>query len=321
MIGDLDPSRGFVHVLGDQTLDIVLNTVDTVNDFVAYLSKKEALIRSQTKVLAFGEEDLLAYYLSNVNQEGQHDFVVWNKNGLVPMPSALVFDEGHWQRFSQSDQRKAQLSEDRVSYLWDKLIEEHSRHILERTQYFRTGSTIGEAEILLRWLAREPRLQRRLLSLALGSFVESAPTNQRATRYVVPTHPEQPYYVFLTLPTDASNGYSSHRKMRRTMLETASVNLKVHYPYARHVVGLATEPSFENGGRSHDALYIDLNAFSNEELNEYAELAKKLNMITKPSFQYVSVDEYPAGCTKHETGRKKPSGFSVNTNRKNGKHK
>jgi len=321
MIGDLDPSRGFVHVLGDLTLDIVLNTVDTVNDFVSYLSKKKALIRSQTKVLAFGEEDLLAYYLSNINHEGQHDFVVWDKNGLAPMPSGLVFDEGHWERFSQSDQRKAQLSEDRVSYLWDRLIEEHSRHILEKTQYFSTGSTIGEGEILLRWLAREPRLQRRLLSLALGGFIKTAPTNQRATRYIVPTHPDHPYYVFLTLPTDASNEYSSYRTMRRTMLEIASVNLKHHYPDARHVVGLATEPSFENGGRSHDALYVDLNALSNEELNEYANLAKRLNMFTKPSFQRVSVDEYPTGNAKNRARRKVPSGFSVNANRKKGKRK
>jgi hypothetical protein len=272
-------------------------------------------------VLAFGEEDLLAYYLSNINEDGQHDFVVWDKNELAPFPSALVFDEGHWQRYSQSDQRKTQLAEDRVSYLWDKLIEEHSRHILEKTQYFRTGSTIGEAEILLRWLAREPRLRRRLLSIALGSFVKSAPTNQRATRYLIPTHAGEAYYVFLTLPTDACNEYSSYRAMRRTMLEIASVNLRQHYPDARHVVGLATEPGFENGGRSHDALYIDLNAFSNEELNEYAELAENLNMFTKPSFQYVSVDEYPAGHANHRKKKKKPSGFSANINRKKGRHR
>ena len=62
-IGDIDPSRTFVHVLDDTSLDIVLNTLDTISDFVSYLDKKEKLIRSDTTIFAAGEEDLLAYYL------------------------------------------------------------------------------------------------------------------------------------------------------------------------------------------------------------------------------------------------------------------
>ena len=44
-VGRVDPSREFVHILDDTSLDILLRTLDTVADFVAYLQKKEAFIR------------------------------------------------------------------------------------------------------------------------------------------------------------------------------------------------------------------------------------------------------------------------------------
>ena len=63
-IGRVDPDRGYVHVFDDENLDILLSELDTVADFVAYLTRKEAFICSGRVVLAPGEEDLLAYYLT-----------------------------------------------------------------------------------------------------------------------------------------------------------------------------------------------------------------------------------------------------------------
>ena len=45
MVGDLDPSRTFVHILTESTLDILLQTIDKINDFIWYLEKKEKLYR------------------------------------------------------------------------------------------------------------------------------------------------------------------------------------------------------------------------------------------------------------------------------------
>jgi hypothetical protein len=45
-IGQIDPSRGYVHVLDDASLEIVMSELDTISDFVAYLSEKERLIVS-----------------------------------------------------------------------------------------------------------------------------------------------------------------------------------------------------------------------------------------------------------------------------------
>ena len=62
-IGEIDPLKGFVHVLDDTTLGILLGTLDTVTDFVDYLTKKERLITGGRLIAAAGEEELLAYYL------------------------------------------------------------------------------------------------------------------------------------------------------------------------------------------------------------------------------------------------------------------
>ena len=74
MVGDADPDGPFVHVLDDATLDIVLGELNTIRDLAAYLTKKEALIRSGKLISAGGEEDLVAYYMTHMSPAGEHDF-------------------------------------------------------------------------------------------------------------------------------------------------------------------------------------------------------------------------------------------------------
>lgn len=88
-VGDVSPDRGYVHVLDDVTLDIVLGELDTVADFTEYLSSKEQLIRSGRLLSAAGEEDLLGYYLRNVKQNIR-DF------GSSDSAEVIVIDEGFW---------------------------------------------------------------------------------------------------------------------------------------------------------------------------------------------------------------------------------
>jgi len=45
-IGDIFPERGYVHVLDDVTLDVVLSELNTIADFTAYFTVKERLVRS-----------------------------------------------------------------------------------------------------------------------------------------------------------------------------------------------------------------------------------------------------------------------------------
>jgi hypothetical protein len=130
----------------------------------------------------------------------------------------------------------------------------------------------------------------------------------------MPTEPGQPHYLFMTLPVDAASNYSNYRRMRRELVEISGVNLKAHHPEARHVVGLATEPGIDNGGRSHDAAYIDLAAYSAEEVAEIAAIASGLEMLSNPTLKGFSVDEYPAVLPRPKNAIRKPKGFGTDKN-------
>jgi hypothetical protein len=113
-IGDLSRERTFVHVLDDTSLAILMATVDTIADFVAYLRKKEALFRGSRPVIAAGEEELLAWYLKHLNNQNEHDFVF-----PAEITGGVGIPEGGWIEFQKNPQRLAQVEHDRVSYMWD----------------------------------------------------------------------------------------------------------------------------------------------------------------------------------------------------------
>jgi hypothetical protein len=268
-----------------------LGTLDTISDFVSYLAKKEKLLRSDTVIFAAGEEDLLAYYLKNMNEQDEHDFVIpSHENEQI---THLVFDEGHWEEFSQSPERQAQVSADKVSYVWDGLIETFSNHVVEDTQYFTTHPGVKATEPLLRFLAREPRLRRRSLAAALCGLIESAPRNMRATRYICSSSPQEPYYVFLTLPQFDWMTYEQYREARRNLLEACCSTVKLKFPDAQHVVGVATEPGFGNGGRSEDAMYFDATDWTEEDAARAREASEKLDILKKTNMFSVHDQEYP----------------------------
>ncbi len=75
MVGQVDSTKGYVHVLDDTTFEILLKTLDTVADLSAYLMKKENCIKTGIVLSAAGEEELLAYYLTHLNANKEYDFV------------------------------------------------------------------------------------------------------------------------------------------------------------------------------------------------------------------------------------------------------
>ncbi len=287
-IGDIDPEETFAHVLDDVTLDILLNTVDTISDFINYLTKKESLMRSKTAVLAAGEEDLLAFYLKNLNDEKQHDFVFPSEY------NAILIEEGHWIEFSESPERLAQLEVDGISYVWDTLIEEFSSHILTGTQYFTSHPGIRASEQMLRFMARESRFRRRILGNAFIEFLENAPDNQKATRYIIGTRSTDPFYVFLALPQlDFMNSYEDYRTGRVRLLEACCMVTKLQFPAAQDIIGIATEPGIHNEGRSEDALYFDARNWTVEMEEEARELQQKLELLVNPQILQSTEYEYP----------------------------
>jgi hypothetical protein len=286
-IGQIEPSKGYVHVLDDTALDIVLKTRDTIADFVDYLRKKESLILSGRLMVAPGEEDLLGYFLGQLNERNEHDFVI--PRGV----DALVIDEGHWTEFSQSRQRAAQVEADSVSYAWDKLIETFAHHFLTGTSYFSSDSDYASHETPLRHLAKVPRLTRRMLAQAILTAIDRGRATDRFVRVVPPWSSGDPYFAFVTLKQPNGMSFEKYRKGRRWLLQIVCQVVKLEFPDARDIVGIATEPGLDNGGRSEDAIYFDAREWTDDLASETRDLQEKLGLLQKATKIKQSFDEYP----------------------------
>jgi hypothetical protein len=288
-IGQINPKKGYVHVFDDTTLDVVMQTLDTITDFVMYLTKKERFIQSEQLVWAAGEDDLLAYYLSDINNSGEHDFIVPNNANSIVVP------EGLWAEFVRNPRRLAQLEENEVSYMWDMLIERFTEHILARTQYYSSHGNIKQSERSMRFLAREPRTRRRMLAHSLLDLLETRPFSKKKSRIMQPSRPGDPYYIFLLLPWPQGMSVTRYRELRYMLLEAYCIVTKLIYPDAQDIVGIATEAdSIFSESRSEDAIYLDARDWTDEYQAEATRLQQECDILTNITGPFKSVEqEYP----------------------------
>lgn len=299
-IGQVDPTKGYIHILDDTTLSILLETLDTITDFTTYLTKKERFLTGGKGVIAAGEEELLAVYLKQLNEKGEHDFIV--DEGY----DDVLFEEGFWQDFVVSPERHAQIEANQISYLWDMLIEKFSFHVMTGTQYLTSGEPIKEQEIMFRFLAREPRLRRRLLSRNFRDGLEkSAELKGNAyARVLEPLRAGDPFYVFVFLKRRPELSEESNRNARGNLLINYCRAVKVKYPNATHIVGIGTEGGFSSTIRSEDLIYLDASEWSAEDVAEAKEIQQQFKLLENLTAHKGREPEYPP--PTNPLSRKKP---------------
>lgn len=306
-VGDLAPQKTFVHVLDDDSLHTLMSTRDTISDFVAYLSKREKLLRGQREICATGEEQLLAIYLTNLNEDNEHDFVFPIEPGQVV--GKIYLPEGHWEDFQNSPQRNAQLNEDRISYAWDELIEKFNYYAMRGEQHFVTSGGIKDSERILRFMAREPRWKRRYLAKRILEMIHTTPATQRMLTVLPPREAGDPYYVFLLLPTVHAKTNEEYRVVRRHFLADCCAVAKVKFPDAKDIVGIATESGTDHRNRSEDAIYFDAREWNAQMESDASMLSEQLGILTKPKQFQEHAQEYPdvpVADAKMKNSRNKP---------------
>lgn len=287
-IGQIDPRRGYVHVFDDTTLEIVMNTLDTISDFTAYLMKKETLLTHAPSVAATGEEELLAFYLKNMNHAGEHDFVIKGNYDRVYLP------EGLWEDFTGSPERRAQIEHNKISYLWDRLIEKFAYHAMTGTQYFTSGRPLHEQEIMFRFMAREPRTRRRalvadLLEVRERSINSASPWDARV---ICPSNPGDPHYVFLFLKRPPGASDDEYRDVRKNLLSDYCYVAKLRFPYATHIAGIASEAGHV-ARRSEDLLYLNASNWDAADLARAREIQEKTGLLKTVKSTMTREYEYP----------------------------
>ena len=182
VIGDIDPEGSFVHIFNERALDVVMSELDTVSDFTDYLSRKAAFIRSGQLDEARGEENLLAYYAIRINDEGNHDFAI-DSGAQTP----ILIAEDRYERLTSDPRYLAKKDEDRISYLWDRLIEKFTTHMIDGTSIVLEGHDfdLRKNELGVRCMALVPRFVRRSHSQAVSEALQRGRETDRFSRVMI----------------------------------------------------------------------------------------------------------------------------------------
>ena len=267
-IGDLDPSGSFVHVFDEVALDIVLKELDTVRDFTDYLEKRKYFIRSGQLAEAHGEENLLAYYAIRVNEDGDHDFALDDEE------PPITIDRQRYERLLDDPRYIAKKQADKISYLWDMLIEAFTKHMLDGTSITLDDRqfSLKESELGVRYMALQQRFIRRSHGEAVQGALEKGMEHDRFFRMMfIPEHVKENETAFFIQTVkyldwmERKGGYEQYRKKRTDFSRVYAKGLLVLYPHLKRVVGISREPPNQGRGISEDLMYAEQAEWTDED--------------------------------------------------------
>jgi hypothetical protein len=284
-IGNVGIGGKYVHVLDDTSLESVLTTLDTVQDFLRYLIKKEESVTSGLLSGADGEEQLLACYLQSGTPEKGHDFVF-----TTPPGSSVYLGPNWWPDFIRSDHRNRQVEADRASYAWDAMIERVAQSFQGSTRP-RLDYRARERAVTI--LGRETRFRRRVLAKTYSELALMAPPLTLLTRSVLPTSIGEPFYIFMSSPSHIMKEADPVAK-RRQLLELVCLSAVHRNRDQRDVIGIA--PCVLTPEEPEDVMYIGTEHYDADDWNQ-AEQAHALLSSLGPATPSVSTErarEYPS---------------------------
>lgn len=270
-----------VHIFDSHNLPIVLTELDTVTDFAAYLDEKLRAISKYQMVTYCGEEDLLGHYLLNFDKtSGRHIIGVKDEDKEI---NAIMIGEGEWHDFIKTDVYLNTKKEDRISYLWDNLIQSTCQNAIKGT--LGGNSDIFKGKSAIYEMVKEPRFVRRGLSEKMLNAISKFPDYpDRITRHVafLPSFQPNTGYVFLQLRTPESykNMEIPYREFRQKLLEIACGAAKNKFPHIKKVIGIGIDaPKFSGGKNSEDFILFPCENWDKETRTYYENLNEDFNFF------------------------------------------
>jgi SEC-C motif-containing protein len=259
-----------VHLFDSDNLEIVLTHLDTITDFTAYITAKEAAIGKYEALSYCGEEDLLAHYLYNYDKK-RREHVIGPRDKAKPINGVMI-GEGEWKAFVESDTYARRCEADRPSYLWDEIIQRTCQNALDGTLL---GHPLTEGQSALHEMAKEPRFIRRALSEriieAIRTFPENIPGIARKLTYLPSVEPEKGY-VFLQLKNPGDTDFATEwRPRRQHILEIACGAAKLSFPHLRKVVGIAIDAPKFTRQSAEDFILMDVESWTETQRKFYRE--------------------------------------------------
>ena len=208
--------------------------------------------------------------MTHLNEKEEHDFsrpdgkfwTAGERFGIVP---------GTYVTLRSNPQYIAKKA-DQVSYIWDRLIEVFTNHMLDGTTVELAAGTasLRELEIGVRQMALVPRFNGRHFGAGIVEMPERSRGLPRHCRAFLPD-PEtvEPTTGFCVLTLKVPDplppgGYEQYRDVRKMMLQTYVLHLREN-PNLPAVVGIGFEP-LGSGGGSEDLVYGEQFEWTKEEI-------------------------------------------------------
>ncbi|MBL8725720.1 MAG: SEC-C domain-containing protein [Planctomycetes bacterium] len=304
-VGVVGESMPFCHVWDERVVPLIMDHLDTAEDLVTYLERREEFFLSGKLGIAAGEEELLAWYLSRVDADYRHYFSV--PEGV----DKVVVGEGHWAAFVGSDTYRRYKEANQRSYLIDEIVDKFTDHAVAGTLYRDNGlHTLEELELGFRALASQGRVERRVLANALYGAVVEAGKIPLFFRVLQPSASRDAFYVFLVCRRLDSESYKDYRHRRGEIL-LAYVEWQAGklIPVGSQVVGLAVDSEAHLGAEvSEDLMYVPRLEVSAKRMAAVTKVAKELGWGEKLRERSYSTEEYPSpmAIPRKGPGRNKP---------------
>ncbi len=286
--GDREPALPFpfivhlekrdpIHVLDSHNLEIILGELDTVYDFNAYIKAKEAAIESIDMLAYCGEEDLLAHYFLNFDEQSKSHFIGPADKSF----NAVMIGEGEWHDFVECAPYKRKKTADRTSYLWDDIIQRTCNNALSGTLL--GNGNVFDGKSAIHEMAKEPRFSRRALADAMFRAIENFPdTPDRLTRNVsfMPSFYQDKAYIFLQLRDPHIVDYDhDYRLKRQALLQLACGVAKNKFPHLTKVIGIAIDAPKFTATNSEDFILLNCDAWPPEDATHYEQANKGINFF------------------------------------------
>lgn len=288
-ISRIDFGKGFVHVWDEVGLDAIMSELNTVADFTDYLDSREALLRGCEVVECDHETDMLALHVWHRATDPTSRF------GVAKEDRRIKVERGAWEKLKHYAHVIEKKELDKVSFLWDEIIELVASDAMEKKLLCGSPS-IGAIERALRLMASENRFRRRVLATALIDFISRAPSDRLGRRVVPdPKGGAARVYVFQTSPAHTATADEDTRMHRARLLFEYCVAVAFQYRQLREVVGIGTEAGVNNGGRSYELSVVSPSEW-NTEMERLAEAAFKRVRPMDPertTWHRHTVNEYP----------------------------
>lgn len=257
-LGDVSPDSEFVHVIDIAGLQAVLSDLDTITGFARYLDARTLFIRGQAGNSAANEWCMLTRYLLSFTDDGTALPLDSSESGHTQLINA------EWQSEEVRAAFKARKAANSESCLWDSLVDHHAEMLEQQSFEFTTYSGVDDAERVVRHMALETRLNRRLLSRMWKEACLIGSPGQAANVRTVPHSSEDgTTYVFLNLQHPTEMTEEQYRQRRRDLLKNMALAALVDVPTTEVVIGIASE--LGQAPDSHDLLHFNVAEDANPE--------------------------------------------------------